>query len=402
MRVQTVVMRFTVVMGVSALAWMAAGCGKDEIRVYQAPQDAPPVAAANPQGKTTQTPPASEVVGSAASGSSSSVGSESSASERPAVPWTVPAGWEEKPASGMRVASYGVKRPDGRSVDISVVAMGGGAGGELENVNRWRDQIGLEPATEADLAGLRSIIPAGNRQVVMYELDGKKAVLDGKYPARTLAAILPAGEMTVFFKITGESALVAEQKPQFLAWLKSVDTGGGGGESAPEASASSSASAPAPASASAVSGGSERASGGGGGGADGLPNWQVPSSWKAAGPKPMRLASFDIPDAAGNGDVSISKLSGNGGGLLANVNRWRGQVGLAPLEAGALAANSKTVATAGGDSGTWVELVGTEKTILGAIVARGEVSWFFKLTAPAPVAAKNRDAFEQFVRSIRF
>ena len=391
MRVQTVVMRFTVVMVVSALAWMAAGCGKDEVRVYQAPQDAPPVAAANPQGKTTQNSPASEIPGSAVSGSSSSVGSESSASERPAVPWTVPAGWEEKPASGMRVASYGVKRTDGRSVDISVVAMGGGAGGELENVNRWRDQIGLEPATEADLAGLRSIIPAGNRQVVMYQLDGKKAVLDGKYPARTLAAILPAGEMTVFFKITGESALVAEQKPQFLAWLKSVDTGGGGGESAPEASASSSAPA--------VSGGSERASGGG---ADGLPNWQVPSGWKAAGPKPMRLASFDIPDAAGNGDVSISKLSGNGGGLLANVNRWRGQVGLAPLEAGALAANSKTVATAGGDSGTWVELVGTEKTILGAIVARGEVSWFFKLTAPAAVAAKNRDAFEQFVRSIRF
>ena len=391
MRVQTVVMRFTVVMVVSALAWMAAGCGKDEVRVYQAPQDAPPVAAANPQGKTTQTPSASEVPESAASGSSSSARSESSASERPAVPWTVPAGWEEKPASGMRVASYGVKRTDGRSVDISVVAMGGGAGGELENVNRWRDQIGLEPATEADLAGLRSIIPAGNRQVVMYELDGKKAVLDGKYPARTLAAIMPAGEMTVFFKITGESALVAEQKPQFLAWLKSVDTGGGGGESAPEA--------PAPASAPAVSGGSERASGGG---ADGLPNWQVPSGWKAAGPKPMRLASFDIPDAAGNGDVSISKLSGNGGGLLANVNRWRGQVGLAPLEAGALAANSKTVATAGGDSGTWVELVGTEKTILGAIVARGEVSWFFKLTAPAPVAAQNRDVFEQFVRSIRF
>ena len=392
-------MRFTVATAVSALAWMTAGCGKDEVRVYQAPQEAPAVAAADARGGTPQDASVSPASGSASSRSASSrsATAEAGASERPAVPWTVPAGWEEKPASGMRVASYGVKRPDGRSADISVVAMGGGAGGELENVNRWRDQIGLEPATEADLAGLRSIIPAGNRQVVMYQLDGKKAVLDGKYPARTLAAIMPAGEMTVFFKITGESALVAEQKPQFLAWLKSVDTGGGGGESAPEASASSSA--PAPASPAAVSGGSERASGGGG---DGLPNWQVPSGWKAAGPKPMRLASFDIPDAAGNGDVSISKLSGNGGGLLANVNRWRGQVGLAPLEAGALAANSKTVATAGGDSGTWVELVGTEKTILGAIVARGEVSWFFKLTAPSAVAAQNRETFEQFVRSIRF
>ena len=392
-------MRFTVATAVSALAWMMAGCGKDEVRVYQAPQEAPAVAAADAQAGRPQDASVSPASGSA---SSRSATAEAGASERPAVPWTVPAGWEEKPASGMRVASYGVKRPDGRSADISVVAMGGGAGGELENVNRWRDQIGLEPATEADLAGIRSIIPAGNRQVVMYQLDGKKAVLDGKYAARTLAAILPAGEMTVFFKITGESALVAEQKPQFLAWLKSVDTGGGGGESAPEASASSSA--PAPASAPAASGGSERASssGGGGGGADGLPNWQVPSGWKAAGPKPMRLASFDIPDAAGNGDVSISKLNGDGGGLLANVNRWRGQVGLAPLEASALAANSTALTTAGGDSGTWVELKGADKTILGAIVARDGVSWFFKMTAPSSVAVQNREAFEKFVRSVRF
>jgi hypothetical protein len=321
------------------------------------------------------------------------------------VPWTVPAGWEEKPASGMRVASYAVKRPDGRSADISVVAMGGGTGGELENVNRWRDQIGLEPATEADLAGMRSLIPAGNRQVVVYELDGKKAVLDGKYAARTLAAILPAGEMTVFFKITGENALVAEQKPQFLAWLKSVDTGGGTGgsaEPAPEASSAAPA-APVSGTASAAPAGSAGLSGSvAGGGTDGLPNWQVPSGWKAAGPKPMRLASFDIPDAAGNGDVSISKLNGDGGGLLANVNRWRGQVGLAPLEASALAANSTALTTAGGDSGTWVELKGADKTILGAIVARDGVSWFFKMTAPASVAVQNREAFEKFVRSVRF
>jgi hypothetical protein len=389
-------MRFTVVTVVSALAWMAAGCGKDEVRVYQAPQDAAPVAAADARGVTPQDASVSPASGSA---SSRSATAEAGASERPAVPWTVPAGWEEKPASGMRVASYGVKRPDGRSADISVVAMGGGAGGELENVNRWRDQIGLEPATEADLAGLRSLIPAGNRQVVVYELDGKKAVLDGKYAARTLAAILPAGEMTVFFKMTGENALVAEQKPQFLAWLKSVDTGGGsggsgdGGEPAPEA----------PSAASAAPVGSTASSGSvAGGGTDGLPNWQVPSGWKAAGPKPMRLASFDIPDAAGNGDVSISKLNGDGGGLLANVNRWRGQVGLAPLEASALAANSTALTTAGGDSGTWVELKGADKTILGAIVARDGVSWFFKMTAPSSVAVQNREAFEKFVRSVRF
>jgi len=384
-------MRFTVPMGVAALAWLAAGCGNDEVRVYQAPQDAPSVAAATAAAPANPAGTASPSGASAGTESvASQTGVDSAASERPAVPWTVPAGWEEKPASGMRVASYAVKRPDGRSADISVVAMGGAAGGELENVNRWRNQIGLEPVTEADLASQRSIVPAGNRQVVMYELDGKKAVLEEKYAARTLAAILPAGEMTVFFKITGENALVAEQKPQFLAWLKSVDTGGGGGgggEVAPETSAATPA----------ASSGSTA-----GGGTDGLPNWRVPSGWKAAGPKPMRLASFDIPDAAGNGDVSISKLNGDGGGLLANVNRWRGQVGLAPLEASALEANSTALTTAGGDRGTWVELKGADKTILGAIVARDGVSWFFKMTAPVSVAAQNREAFEKFVRSVRF
>jgi hypothetical protein len=378
-------MRFTVPMGVVVLAGMAAGCGKDEIRVYQAPQEAPAVAAA--PSRT----PASKGGASSPSGGSDESAPESAAGERPPVPWIVPAGWEEKPASGMRVASYAVKRPDGRSADISVVAMGGGAGGELDNVNRWRNQIGLDPATEADLAGLRSIIPAGNRQVVMYELDGKKPVLDDKYAARTLAAILPAGEMTVFFKITGENALVAEQKPQFLAWLKSVDTGGG---------ADAASETPAPASSKET--GSPGATAVAGGGTDGLPNWQVPAGWKAAGPKPMRLASFDIPDAAGNGDVSISKLNGDGGGLLANINRWRGQVGLPALEASALASNSKTLATAGGDPATWVELAGGEKTIFGAIVTRGDASWFFKLTVPSAAAGRQREAFDRFVRSVRF
>lgn len=366
-------------------AWVGSGCGKDEVRVYQAPKDAPAIASAGQGGSGgASASPASPGGGP---------GPAAESSERAPVPWTVPAGWEEKPASGMRVASYAVKRPDGRSADISVVALGGGSGGEVENVNRWRDQIGLEPVTEAGLAGLRSLVAAGDRQVVMYELDGKKTVLDGKYAARTLAAILPAGEMTVFFKMTGENALVAEQKPQFLAWLKSVDTGGG-------RDASAEAPPPAPsagAGASAAASGSAPSVGG-----EGLPAWQVPPGWTSAGSKPMRLASFDIPDAAGNGDVSVSKLNGDGGGLLANVNRWRGQVGLAPLDAAALAGNSKTVTTAGGDRATWVELVGSDKTILGAIVARDGVSWFFKLTAPPAVAGRHKESFERFVRSLRF
>jgi hypothetical protein len=112
----------------------------------------------------------------------------------------------------MRVASYAVKRPDGRSADISVVAMGGGAGGELENVNRWRNQIGLDPVTEADLAGLRSIIPrrqsAGGDVRVGRQEDGA-----GRQVHRANPGGHPAGRGDDrLLQDHRRDALVAEQK----------------------------------------------------------------------------------------------------------------------------------------------------------------------------------------------
>jgi hypothetical protein len=345
----------------AALVVLAAGCGRDDIRAYQAPRDEPVVAR----------PAAPEEAGA-----------------RPPVPWTVPDGWEERPGAGMRVASYAVKAPDGRSADISVVALEGGAGGELENVNRWRNQVGLDAIGESGLSGTRTVVPAGSRQVTLYEMAGDKPVLDGKYRARTLAAILPAGEMTVFFKMTGEDALVAAERPKFLAWLKSVDTGeGASAASAPSPAATDPAdmrgAVPPPPSAD-------------------LPRWDVPAGWKDAGPKPMRLASFEVPDPAGAGDVSVSVLAGDGGGLLANVNRWRGQVGLAPLDDAGFRAAASAVRTASGESGVLVHLTGTERHILGAVVLHGERSWFIKLTASPTLAAREKEAFMRFVASIRF
>ena len=53
--------------------------------------------------------------------------------------------------------------------------------------------------------------------------------------------------------------------------------------------------------------------------------WELPDSWIPSTGHSMRLASFDIPFSDGVGDLSIVSLGGASGGLLANVNRWRGQ-----------------------------------------------------------------------------
>ena len=44
----------------------------------------------------------------------------------------------------------------------------------------------------------------------------------------------------------------------------------------------------------------------------------------------MRLASFNAPYGNGIADISVTNFSGDGGGLKANVNRWRKQLGMEP------------------------------------------------------------------------
>jgi hypothetical protein len=363
---------------VAALAVVWVGCRKDEVRVYEAPKDAPApaMAAASP------TP-----------GTAAPAARDGASADRPSVPWTVPAGWEERPnASGMRVASYGVTTADGRSVDISVVALGEQAGTELDNVNRWRQQLKLEAATPEQLATMGDMVPIGKTSARLYDLASTTPILDGKYKARTLAAMLGQGRMTVFFKAYGEDALVQEQKPKVLAWLASVQAGGGEAEANPPARPTVPGGTPPPSAAAATTPG--------GGGE--LPAWEVPAGWKAGGPRPMRLASFEIPGGATPGDVSISALSSGGGGLLANVNRWRGQVGLGPVDETQLTAESQAVQLAGGQKGTVVDLAGAKSRILGAIVPVGDRVWFFKLTGDNALVGREKANFVKFVESARF
>ena len=56
--------------------------------------------------------------------------------------------------------------------------------------------------------------------------------------------------------------------------------------------------------------------------------WDTPKGWIESSGSKMRIASFNVPHASGNGDLSVMILSGDGGGVEANINRWRAQIGL--------------------------------------------------------------------------
>jgi hypothetical protein len=132
--------------------------------------------------------------------------------------------------------------------------------------------------------------------------------------------------------------------------------------------------------------------------------WTAPAHWKAKPASAMRKASFDIPGADGTGDLSITAFPGDVGGELANINRWRGQIGLPPLGDNALA-TSTTRLEQNGLSFTIVDFASTSGDkpagILGAIVPFNGSTWFVKLTGPDSVVAAEKPAFLAFLQTVK-
>jgi hypothetical protein len=132
--------------------------------------------------------------------------------------------------------------------------------------------------------------------------------------------------------------------------------------------------------------------------------WTAPAHWTAKPPSAMRKGSFAIKDDAAEADLSITSFPGDTGGLLANINRWRGQISLPPLAADQLDANREHL-----DIGTLhVDVVdfagsanGAPTRIIGAIVPVGGETWFFKLMGPDALVAKEKPAFLEFLRTVR-
>jgi hypothetical protein len=162
---------------------------------------------------------------SAGGGDMNSMGAEmgmSAAGNSNEVEWKVPAGWKVQPPSAMRLGSFRVPGPNGQSADVSVVPLSGMAGGDLANINRWRDQISLPPISEGDLAQHSQTIKPGGRKMLLIDFVSSAPLIEDRYKKRLIAAIYTQGERTWFFKMTGEDATVAQAKPAFLTFLKTL------------------------------------------------------------------------------------------------------------------------------------------------------------------------------------
>ncbi len=134
--------------------------------------------------------------------------------------------------------------------------------------------------------------------------------------------------------------------------------------------------------------------------------WTAPAEWQAKALTTMRRGSFTIPgEGDATADLSIIAFPGAAGGLVQNLNRWRGQVGLATLDEAQLTAQTTVIKTAAGLEFTVADLAaegsGPRQRLLGAIANHGGETWFFKLLGPDALVARTKPAFLAFLNTVK-
>ncbi len=199
------------------LIFAAAGCGRDNVKVYHV--DSSDTATPTPPPTAPAAMPATMPDGLAPDNSG-----------QPSLQYILPAGWEKKAPTQMRVASFGISQ-DGKQADVSVIPLAGMAGTDPANVNRWRGQVGLGPLPEADVLNLAEKVSVGGQPADLYDLAGTNP--GNSAAERILGVILHRGDTAWFFKMTGDANLVEQQKSAFISFLKSISvrrTGHGSGD----------------------------------------------------------------------------------------------------------------------------------------------------------------------------
>lgn len=136
------------------------------------------------------------------------------------VRWQIPEGWEEKPSSGMRLATFLVQ---GR--ECTLTSFPGDVGGVEANLKRWQGQIsGVDPGTEALRVFMEqapSFVSTGDMPCRLYDFRSL-VVPSGDDAQSMLAAILERGNSRVFVKLVAPARTLGEERARFESLCRSL------------------------------------------------------------------------------------------------------------------------------------------------------------------------------------
>lgn len=193
------------------VAVLLSGCRDAAIKSYRVPKESVPTFPAEGTGPA---PVASASTDGQATMASTPVATASGE----ALTWTAPANWQARAGSAMRKGTYVITGEGGATAELAITAFPGDVGGDLANVNRWRNQLQLPAIGPGELPLALVRFEANGLQIAVAEM----VATSGNPPQRVLGGIVPHAGSTWFFKLTGPDELVTSVKPAFLDFLRTV------------------------------------------------------------------------------------------------------------------------------------------------------------------------------------
>lgn len=135
--------------------------------------------------------------------------------------------------------------------------------------------------------------------------------------------------------------------------------------------------------------------------------FQVPKDWKTLDAGPLSLARFQVGQGDRIASINVTGLAGDGGGLAANINRWRTKVRLETVDESE-ALKSLQPFKIDGVAGHLLDLTGPRalgkpaERIVVAIVKKNDRLWFFNMNGPATLVGDQKAVFDEFLKSVQF
>ena len=125
--------------------------------------------------------------------------------------------------------------------------------------------------------------------------------------------------------------------------------------------------------------------------------WDVPVGWTKSGAQAMRFVTFETVDGA---ECFISFLGGAAGGLAANLNRWRNQIGMSPLSSEEIA-SLPAIPLLEGQSPFLEAYSDSGLAVLGSVVSVPSQTMFIKMVGNEASVRAEVDRFKAFCKSLR-
>ena len=139
--------------------------------------------------------------------------------------------------------------------------------------------------------------------------------------------------------------------------------------------------------------------------------WVTPEGWSEKPSSQMRLIDFTF-GPNGEGECYLSALPGPAGGLAANINRWRSQIGASSLtdeeidklpRKNFLGGPAHFVSVDGSFKGMGdAASAKQDYRLLGLIHQASELTLFIKMTGPKALIEENTAKFDAFCQSVQF